>query len=231
MLKEVKQVRKQNQLYILVHLLKNAYFLLGHLTDMAVGVVLEHIVPHTESLLSVIMASAYNEAFTLKFEFTAKVDGEGDDRSINIVLDKKIVPVGGGAEVVIQKEEGKTAEVLKNRLKQEKKGYINIKQRHMFLDTPVPADSEVGQLIDINKFLDQVSSAFSLYSSAGCNSKLLDYYSECRLCSKFSFPDFRLTASIKTQGGVSLCENCCETIVNLCVPSEPEKLAGKSQYY
>ena len=141
------------------------------------------------------------------------------------------MPVGGGTEVVIQKEEGKTAEVLKNRLKQEKKGYINIKQRHMFLDTPVPADSEVGQLIDINKFLDQVSSAFSLYSSAGCNSKLLDYYSECRLCSKFSFPDFRLTASIKTQGGVSLCENCCETIVNLCVPSEPEKLAGRSHYY
>jgi hypothetical protein len=89
------------------------------------------------------MASAYNEAFTLKFELTAKVDGEGDDRSINIVLDKKIVPVGGGAEVVIQKEEGKTAEVLRNRLKQEKKGYINIKQRHMFLDTPAPADSEV----------------------------------------------------------------------------------------
>ena len=34
----------------------------------------------------------------------------------------------------------------------------------------------------------------------------------------FSFPDFRLTASIKRQEGVSLCENCCETIVSLCVP-------------
>ena len=35
----------------------------------------------------------------------------------------------------------------------------------MFLDTPVPADSEVCQLIDIDKFLDhdQVSSDFSLY--------------------------------------------------------------------
>jgi len=201
----------------------------GHLTDMALGVVLEHIVPHTESLLAVIMASAYNEAFTLKFEFTAKVEGEGANRRINIILDKKIVPVGGGAEVTIQKEEGKTAEVLRNRLKQDRKGYINIKKRHMLLDTPVPADNEVGQLIEINKFLEQVSSAFSLYSSTGCNSKLLDYYSECRLCSKFSFPDFRLTASIRTQNGVSLCENCCETIVNLCVPSEPEKLPGTGE--
>ncbi len=45
----------------------------------------------------------------------------------------------------------------------------------------------------------------------------------------FSFPDFRLTAAIKNKEGVSLCENCCETILSLCVPSEPEKIGGRGE--
>ena len=54
-----------------------------------------------------------------------------------------------------------------------------------------------GQLVEVGRFLELASPVLQLYGSSGCNTKLLDYYAECRLCSKFSFPDFRLTASIK----------------------------------
>ena len=56
----------------------------GHLVDMAVGVVLEHVVPHTESLMAVINTAAFNEVFRLKFEFTASVEGEGKNKKILI---------------------------------------------------------------------------------------------------------------------------------------------------
>ena len=56
----------------------------------ALGIVLEHIVPHTDSLLAVIMTSATNEIFQLKFEFCAQVEGEGSNRRINIMLDRKV---------------------------------------------------------------------------------------------------------------------------------------------
>ena len=65
---------------------------------MCSGVVLEHIVPHTDSLLAVIMTSANNEVFRLKYEFSAHVEGEGPNRRINISLDRKIV-AGGVSEV------------------------------------------------------------------------------------------------------------------------------------
>lgn len=97
---------------------------LSHLVDMAIGVVLEHIVPHTESLLSVIMTSAFNEIFSLKFEFAAHVEGEGPNKKINIGLDRKIVASESAGEVVIQKDIYKTIEVLKSKIKQDKKGEI-----------------------------------------------------------------------------------------------------------
>ena len=98
---------------------------LSHLVDMAVGVVLEHIVPHTESLLSVIMTSAFNEIFNLKFEFAAHVDGEGSNKKINISLDRKIVASDSNCEAVIQKDVHKTVEVLKSKIKQDKKGNLS----------------------------------------------------------------------------------------------------------
>merc|ERR1719510_879651 len=196
----------------------------GHLIDMAVGVVLEHVVPHTESLMSVIMTAAINEIFKLKFEFTASVEGEGINKKISIGLDRKIV-AGDGMEVILQKDVHKTIELLRTKLKQDKKGNVTVRRRHLFLDK-LP-DSETGQLVEAGKFLEAASNVLSLYGASGCNTRLLDYYSECRLCSKFSFPDFRLTAAIKTKAGVALCENCCETILSLCVPSEPERLTGK----
>ena len=196
----------------------------GHLVDMAVGVVLEHVVPHTESLMAVIMTAATNEVFKLKFEFTASVEGEGINKKIAIGLDRKIV-AGDGMEVTLQKDVNKTIELLRTKLKQDKKGNVTVRRRHLFLDK-LP-DSEAGQLVEAGKFLEAASNILQLYGSCGCNTKLLDYYAECRLCSKFSFPDFRLTAAIKTKAGVALCENCCETILSLCVPSEPERLTGK----
>merc|ERR1719495_2299709 len=72
---------------------------LSHLVDMAIGVVLEHIVPHTESLLSVIMTSAFNEVFKVKFEFVAQVEGEGQNRRIVVNLERKIVCGEAGGEV------------------------------------------------------------------------------------------------------------------------------------
>merc|ERR1719510_2219704 len=196
----------------------------GHLIDMAVGVVLEHVVPHTESLMAVIMTAATNEVFKLKFEFTASVEGEGINKKIAIGLDRKIV-AGEGMEVILQKDVHKTIELLRTKLKQDKKGNVTVRRRHLFLDK-LP-DSEAGQLVEAGKFLEAASNILQLYGSCCCNTKLLDYYAECRLCSKFSFPDFRLTASIKTKAGVALCENCCETILSLCVPSEPERLTKK----
>ena len=196
----------------------------SHLVDMALGVVLEHVVPHTESLMSVIMTAATNEIFKLKFEFTASVEGEGINKKISIGLDRKIV-VGDGVEVTLQKDVNKTIETLRTKLKQDKKGNVSVKKRYLFLDK-IP-ESETGQLVEAGKFLEAASNILQLYGSCGCNTKLLDYYAECRLCSKFSFPDFRLTAAIKNKAGVALCENCCETILSLCVPSEPERLAGK----
>merc|ERR1719410_3025212 len=198
----------------------------SHLVDMAVGVVLEHVVPHTESLMAVIMTAAFNEVFNLKFEFTASVEGEGANKKIIIGLDRKIVALDTNTEVTIQKDVQKTIELLKSKLKQDKKGNVTIKKRHLFMDTSV-TDNEAGQLMEVGKFLDSASNVLQLYGSCGCNTKLLDFYKECALCGKFSFPDFRLTAAIKTKDGVALCENCCETILSLCVPSEPEKVAGR----
>jgi len=205
-----------------------------HLVEMAIGVVLEHIVPHTDSLLAVIMTSAGNEVFSLKYEFVAHVEGEGSNRRINISLDRKIIPGAGVHEVSIQKELYKTIEAIKSRIKPDKKGHITVRNRYMFLDVQGnnrdPVSGEMPSLsIDINRYLESANSVITLYGASGCNTRLLEYYSECRLCSKFSFPDFRLTAAIRSKEGVSLCENCCETILSLCMPSEPERIPGRGE--
>ena len=109
--------------------------------DMAIGVVLEHIVPHTESLLSVIMTSAFNDVFKLKFEFAAQVEGEGMNKRITVNLDRKIVPAECPSEVTIQKDVHKTVEMLKARLKQDKKGNVSVKRQHIFMDTFSPAEA------------------------------------------------------------------------------------------
>lgn len=68
------------------------------------------------------MTSAFNEIFNLKFEFAAHVEGEGQNKKINISLDRKIVASESTGEVVIQKDIYKTIEMLKSKIKQDKKG-------------------------------------------------------------------------------------------------------------
>ena len=119
----------------------------------------------------------------------------------------------------------------------DKRGNCCLKNNYIFLEQQSEPEGTIS--MDVNQFLDKARATLSLYGAAGCNTKLLDYYSECKLCSKFSFPDFRLTAGMASRqqdvqsstseinNSVALCENCCETILSLCVPSEPERLTGR----
>ncbi len=82
--------------------------------------------------------------------------------------------------------------------------------------------------------MDKQKGKLTILAQTGCNTTLLNFYTECKLCSKFSFPDFRLSAgryaagAAATGGGVpkiiNLCENCVETVLTLCLPTEPEVL-------
>jgi len=96
------------------------------------------------------------------------------------------------------------------------------------------------QQIEVNKFIDKYRSRqviiilkpdhvkkiqlfrfdrFKLWSSCGCNTTLLNSYTECKLCGKYGFPDFRLVAT-----GIEMCESCVETVLSLCLPTDPEVL-------
>ena len=81
--------------------------------------------------------------------------------------------------------------------------------------------SQSSQLVDVNKFIDKQKGKLSTLAQCGCNTHLLSAYTECRLCSKFCFPDFRLSGAAKK---IDLCENCVETVLTLCLPSDPEVL-------
>ena len=78
-----------------------------------------------------------------------------------------------------------------------------------------------SQLVDVNKFIDKQKGKLSTLAMCGCNTQLLSAYTECRLCGKFCFPDFRLSGA---QQKIDLCENCVETVLTLCLPSDPEVL-------
>ena len=73
---------------------------------------------------------------------TANVEGEGSIRRINVSLDRKLVPLGSGQEVSIQKELYKTIENVKSRIKPDKKGNCHIrpggglKEIYFFMDCP-----------------------------------------------------------------------------------------------
>ena len=81
--------------------------------------------------------------------------------------------------------------------------------------------TQSSQLVDVNKFIDKQKGKLSTLAQCGCNTHLLSAYTECRLCSKFCFPDFRLSGASKK---IDLCENCVETVLTLCLPSDPEVL-------
>jgi len=81
--------------------------------------------------------------------------------------------------------------------------------------------NQSSQLVDVNKFIDKQKGKMSTLAQCGCNTHLLSAYTECRLCSKFCFPDFRLSGASQK---IDLCENCVETVLTLCLPSDPEVL-------
>ena len=87
--------------------------------------------------------------------------------------------------------------------------------------TPPPSSSNASQLVDVNKFIDKQKGKLSILAQCGCNTHLLSSYTECRLCSKFCFPDFRLSGASQQ---IDLCENCVETVLTLCLPTDPEVL-------
>ena len=87
--------------------------------------------------------------------------------------------------------------------------------------TPPASGSNASQLVDVNKFIDKQKGKLSILAQCGCNTHLLNSYTECRLCSKFCFPDFRLSGASQQ---IDLCENCVETVLTLCLPTDPEVL-------
>ena len=192
--------------------------------DMLLGIVLEHVVPHTDSLMNVIASSASNKTFSLKFELTSNVTEllNSGQRKIVLSLRKKFHSLlGNGAEVMIDKDDEVTISAIRNAVKSDRKSTVAVrggKGDSEAASTMSPSVTATQQ-IEINKFIEKLRSRFGLWSECGCNTSLLNFYVECRLCSKFCFPDFRLSTT-----GIEMCENCVETVLTLCLPSDPECL-------
>ena len=79
-----------------------------------------------------------------------------NNKKINISLDRKIVPHDGKGEVVITKDIHKNAEVLKQRLRQDKKGNVCIKRKHLFMpdnniQTQHQDTEQQGQLMEVSR--------------------------------------------------------------------------------
>ena len=76
--------------------------------EMLLSIVLEHVNPHTDSLMNVIASSASNRTFNLKFEVSSNVTETPNtvplQRKIVLSLRKKFhSQLGNGAEVVLDK--------------------------------------------------------------------------------------------------------------------------------
>ena len=191
--------------------------------DMLLSVVLEHVVPHTDSLTSVISNSGSGKTFSLKFEVTSNVTEiqNSGQRKIVLSLRKKFhSQLGNGAEVLIDKDDETTINAIRNAVKTDRK-FPNRPAKPDAVDSSPAVTSALtaSQQIEINKFIEKLRSKYSIWTQCGCNTTLLGSYIECRLCSKFCFPDFRLSSK-----GIEMCENCVETVLTLCLPSEPECL-------
>eukprot|EP00096_Caligus_rogercresseyi_P012518 TRINITY_DN5271_c0_g1_i1.p1 TRINITY_DN5271_c0_g1~~TRINITY_DN5271_c0_g1_i1.p1 ORF type:complete len:1348 (-),score=509.64 TRINITY_DN5271_c0_g1_i1:500-4543(-) len=190
--------------------------------DMILGVVLEHMVPHTESLIGVITSSAANQTFNLKFEVVGRVSEAAGVRKIHLSLQRKFKSANSNMEIPLDKDEEKTMSQIRAGVKSERKNYVavrsSISSNNKVLNK---LESSANQLIEVNKFIERQRGKFSLLAQCGCNTTLLGLYAECRLCSKFSYPDFRLCGVLSS---VDLCENCVDTVLTLCLPTEPEIL-------
>lgn len=228
--------------------------------DMLLAIVLEHLVPHTESLMNVIASTASNQTFSLKYELMARATdvvaapahfgaATPSHRKIVLSLAKKFKSSTGALEIPFEKEEEKTLSAIRNGIKSEKKNYVAVRNVRgpgvPVVPLPPPPNITApmtpggmihtpegyqGNLVELNKFIDKQRGKLGTLSQTGCNTNLLNAYVECKLCSKFSFPDFRLTGAGSAGNArtkpksIDLCENCVETVLTLCLPTEPECL-------
>ena len=214
--------------------------------DMLLAIVLEHLVPHTESLMNVIASTAANQTFNLKYEVLAKVtDLTGPNKKIVLSLQKKFKSQNSNLEIAIDKDEDKTMSLLRSGIKSEKKNYVSLRtvkgnEGGPTVITPAPpVDPNSGHLVELNKFVEKQRGKLKIISQTGCNTTLLTAYVECKLCSKFSFPDFRLAGACSHVSGtagaafhtrsIDLCENCVDTVLTLCLPTDPECLSQSEE--
>ncbi len=197
--------------------------------DMLLAIVLEHLVPHTESLMNVIASTAPHQALNLKYEVVSKVQDLTNQQSkIVLSLAKKFRYANTNLEIVVDRDELKTIDNLRMAAKQERK-YVRGRQKPGEVPQPDAVINVPAQLAEVNKFIDRHRGKLGVMAQTGCNTTLLNAYTECKLCSKFSFPDFRLTGALTTSSdtaakNIDLCENCVETVLTLCLPTEPECL-------
>ncbi len=188
--------------------------------EMLLAIVLEHLVPHTESLLSVIANTASNKTFNFKLEVMARVQETGpasNQRKIVLSLTKKFVSPSSGLEIALEKDEERTLSQLRASVRNNR-NFVNVRASS---DSMPAKGSAASQLVDVNRFIDKQKGKLGTLAQCGCNTHLLSAYTECRLCGKFCFPDFRLSGNSTR---IDLCENCVETVLTLCLPSDPEVL-------
>ena len=79
--------------------------------DMQLSIVLEHLIPHTDSLMTVVASSAANKTINLKFEIMARVSpipNQPGSRKIVLSLQKKFKSQTSAMEVMIEKDEERT---------------------------------------------------------------------------------------------------------------------------
>ena len=128
---------------------------------MLLSIVLEHLIPHTESLMTVVASSAANKTINLKFEIMARVsDVQGstvpNQRKIVLSLQKKFKSQTSAMEVLIDKDEDKTIAQIRAGIKAERKQYISVRPSTTAVqNNPSAVPANATQLIDVNKFIDQ----------------------------------------------------------------------------
>ena len=99
--------------------------------EMLLAIVLEHLVPHTESLLSVIANTAGSKTFHFKMEIKAKVTEQSShQRKIILSLQKKFVSSSSGLEIVLEKDEERTLSQLRASVRAERnRSFVNIRTK------------------------------------------------------------------------------------------------------
>ena len=194
--------------------------------EMLLAIVLEHLVPHTESLINVIASATGNQMLSLKYDIVAKQSELGPNKKIVLSLTKKIRAANSRMEVIMDKDEEKTLHDVRQAIKT-----VRTPGGRTSGASNPPENTTAAQLIEANRFIDKHRGKLAIIYQTGCNTTLLNAYTECRLCSKFSFPDFRLAGSAGPSvagapgsRSVELCENCVDTVLSLCLPTEPECL-------